>query len=365
MVTSSQNTKVYSLSHTHTHYSVSSSYQDLMPQFLRAIRMLCSLYKHYVEALKTETQTTRQSPTTLSTPSSPSPHFAAGSHSPSVASVRRAGSFGSILDSPDLSRGGHGRGSGGGGGGGGRLGRRFGHRRSHSQSTNPDNSPTTTTRENRSQTLAVAPASPTTPQRTGSGNSNRRKRSREASFSISDPFEQLETVWNSLESWFELLMTEVAKLQATETTSAQAMIISKNRGNKSAQKQEIEPQVCAQTPKEALPKRPSESEQNTRKPQLALPTIQSSRLAAAIVKSAPIDRRAAFLRPSSSFDHSSPSLSSEASGPSVVMDKRRSWHMEQLFTTRYLASGGSLSSIPSFQRSLSSETNLGECELCV
>ena len=333
-------------------YSVSSSYQDLMPQFLRAIRMLCSLYKHYVEALKTETHTTHQSPTTLSTPSSPSPHFAAGSHSPSGASVRRTGSFGSILDSPDLSRGGHGRGSGGsgGGGGGGRLGRRFGHRRSHSQSTNPDNSPTTTSRENRSQTLAVALASPTTPQRTGSGNSHRGKRSREASFSISDPFEQLETVWNSLESWFDLLIMEVAKLQATETTSAQAVITSK--------KQEIEPQVRVQTPEEVLPKEPSESEQNTRKPQLALPTVQSSRLAAAIVKSAPIDRRAAFLRPSSSFDHSSP-LSSETSGPSVAMDKRRSWHMEQLFTTRYLASGGSLSSIPSFQRSLSSEVNLG------
>ena len=332
-----------------------------MPQFLRAIRMLCSLYKHYVEALKTETQTTRQSPTTLSTPSSPSPHFAAGSHSPSGASVRRAGSFGSILDSPDLSHGGHGRGSGGGGGGGGRLGRRFGHRRSHSQSTNPDNSPTTT-RENRSQTLAVSLASPTTPQRTGSGNSHRgndRKHSREASISISDPFEQLETVWNSLESWFDLLMTEVAKLQATENTSAQATIISMNGEDKSAQKQETEPRVRVQTPEE-LSKKPSESEQPTRKPQLALPTVQSSRLAAAIVKSAPIDRRAAFLRPSSSFDHSSPSMSSEPSGP-VVMDKRRSWHMEQLFTIRYLASGGSLSSIPSFQRSLSSEINLGEC----
>ena len=282
--------------------------------------------------------------------------------------MRRAGSFGSILDSPDLSRvEGHGRvssGGGGGGGGGGRLGRRFGHRRSHSQSTNPDNSPTTTVRENRSQTLAVAPDSPSTPQHTGSGNShhrgNGRKRSREASVSISDPFEQLETVWNSLDSWFELLMTEVAKLQAKESTcTAQATAVSKNSEDKGAQKQETEPEVSVQTPEE-LPKKPSESEQPTRKPQLALPTVQSSRLAAAIVKSAPIDRRAAFLRPSSSFDYSPPSLSSEPSGP-VVMDKRRSWHMEQLFTTRYLASGGSLSSIPSFQRSLSSETNLGEC----
>lgn len=272
--------------------------------------------------------------------------------------MRRAGSFGSILDSPDLSHGGHGRGSGG-----GRLGRRFGHRRSHSQSTNPDNSPTAAaTRENRSQTLAVTPSSPTTPQRTGSGNTHRgsgRKRSCEASISISDPFEQLETVWNSLESWFDLLMTEVAKLQATESTTAQATIISKNEEDESAQKQEEEPQVRVQTPEE-VPKKSSESEQPTRKLQLALPTVQSSRLAAAIVKSAPIDRRAAFLRPSSSFDHSSPSLTAEPSGP-VVMDKRRSWHMEQLFTTRYLASGGSLSSIPSFQRSLSSEMTLGEC----
>ena len=326
-----------------------------MPQFLRAIRMLCALYKHYIEVLKIDTQT-RQSPTTLSTPSSPSPHFAGASLSPSGASVRRTGSFGSILDSPDLSHR-QGRGSGG----GGRLGRRFGHRRSHSQSLTPDNSPTT--RENRSQTVAMAPPSPTTPQRNGSGNSHRggggRKRSREPSLSISDPFEQLETVWNSLESWFDLLVTEVSKLQAAEKI-AQGAVTTKNGEDESSHRQELEPQVHIQMLKERNEK-PSESEQPpaARKPQLALPTVQSSRLAAAIVKSAPIDRRAAFLQPSSSFDHSSPSSSTDPSGP-VVMDKRRSWHMEQLFTTRYLASGGSLSSIPSFQRSLSSEVNLGE-----
>lgn len=73
--------------------SVSSSYQDLMPQFLRAIRILCALHKHFVAAYKTMPP---ESIISGSVPSSPSIH----GNSPRAASVKRAGSFGSLLDSP-------------------------------------------------------------------------------------------------------------------------------------------------------------------------------------------------------------------------------------------------------------------------
>ena len=319
-----------------------------MPQFLRAIRMLCALYKHYVEALKTETH---QSPTVLSTPTSPTPNLSP-SFSQSGASVRRTGSFGSILDSPNMSQR---RGTTGNGGrGGGRLGRRFGHRRSHSQSTNPEGDSPTATRENRSQTLAIAlppPGSPTTTHHLSSP-------SRKTSLSISDPFEQLEMVWDSLESWFDLLMIEVAKIQAVE--NCQVEVVSDNHNSSGDHKVEVEVKIENAPETERLPS--TKGDGPPRKPQLELPTVQSSRLAAAIVQSAPVERRDAFLTPSSSFDHSSINSvtgsrqeSSRKAGCSS-MDKRRSWHVER-FTTRYLATGGSLSSIPALHRSMSSEAS--------
>ena len=210
------------------------------------------------------------------------------------------------------------------------------------------------------------------------------KRSREASLSISDPFEQLETVWSSLESWFDLLMMEVEKLQDVSSAHEDS-VDSKQEGScddediarkKEEEEEEekkavvikvdavqIEKQVDAKQTSTSIGKLDSPS----RKPHLALPTVQSSLLAAAIVQSAPIERRTAFLKTSSSFDQTSPLSSEQEDGESkrngpAWRDKRRSWHMER-FTTRYLASGGSLSSIPALQRSLSTEANHGECRL--
>ena len=243
---------------------------------------------------------------------------------------------------------------------GGRLGRRFGHRRSHSQTLNPDDTPTT--RENRAQTVVVAsPESPgaATHQRASLWSHRSGKRSREPSLSITDPFEQLETVWSSLESWFDLLMMEVDKIQAADKAQGE-----RDDDRDEEKVKEMDGNIDNVGESLIAQQSPSRDSTTSRKPQLSLPTVQSSRLAAAIVQSAPIDRRDAFLRTSSSFDHSSPSLSkqdgSSGSGVGVaVRDKRRSWHMENRFTTRYLASGGSLSSIPSFQRSLSSDSTQG------
>ena len=79
-----------------TPHSVSSSYQDLMPQFLRAIRMLCTLHKHFVAAYKMMPSDSIINP---SVPSSPGV-YSYNSDGPTAATVRRAGSFGSLLDSP-------------------------------------------------------------------------------------------------------------------------------------------------------------------------------------------------------------------------------------------------------------------------
>ena len=76
-----------------------------MPQFLRAIRMLCTLHKYYVAAYKSLPPDTIIS---TSVPSSP----AATGEGPAGATVRRAGSFGSLLDSPSprpADKGKHGR----------------------------------------------------------------------------------------------------------------------------------------------------------------------------------------------------------------------------------------------------------------
>ena len=175
-------------------------------------------------------------------------------------------------------------------------------------------------------------------------------------------------------------MVEVEKLQALESSQAGEETVGDKVGDEgtptsqSGRDEESKaPAVQVQVDK---PSEKSSLEQinspTSKKPQLSLPTVQSSRLAAAIVQSAPIDRRAVFLRPSSSFDHTSPSPPSSPSGRGSggaspraggrgglgARDKRRSWHMER-FTMRYLASGGSLSSIPALQRSLSSEGTQG------
>ena len=99
-----------------------------MPQFLRAVHILCALYKYYLDAVGVESS----SPIINSVPSSPLSTSVPNSNLQEPNSdVRRVGSYGSLLDSP-RSRGGSGR---------SRLRSFRGHRRSHSQ-TNPPRSGT-------------------------------------------------------------------------------------------------------------------------------------------------------------------------------------------------------------------------------
>ncbi|KAL5484429.1 hypothetical protein EMCRGX_G020926 [Ephydatia muelleri] len=117
--------------------SISSNYQDLMPQFLRGIRILSALYPTYIRAIKHSS-----SPITTSTPSSPPSHQLRGrGHHRSCSQT---------VMSPDL-----------------------GHsvERSNTQPSSPRSKP-----------------------------------------SIPDPLQGLEMVWVSLESWFDLLVTEVQKV---------------------------------------------------------------------------------------------------------------------------------------------------------
>ncbi len=121
---------------------------------------------------------------------------------------------------------------------------------------------------------------------------------------IDDPFEKLEMIWTSLESWFDLLLTEILKL----------------------------------------------SDQKLQEHKIDLTTTSSdtTQLAAAIILSAPPKRREVFLKASISFDNSQ-----------QVINKsqwRRSWHAERYVRVTPLAEEqDSPSSLPSYNRSKSTE----------
>ena len=99
-------------------------------------------------------------------------------------------------------------------------------------------------------------------------------------------------------------------------------------------------------------------EQNGMEPgsELTQIMIQSSKLAAAIVNSAPVLRREVFLQPSCSIDYL------DTSGVYSVDSalKRRTWHVDRV-TVRMLSvlgeSESSLASLPSFNRSISNDTS--------
>ena len=96
-----------------------------MPQFLRSVRILCALHKYYLDAVRVESSS---SPVINSVPVSPlSTSVPNSSLQHPVSTVRRAGSFGSLLDSP-RNRGGNGR---------LKLLSSRGHRRSRSQGVPP------------------------------------------------------------------------------------------------------------------------------------------------------------------------------------------------------------------------------------
>ena len=128
-----------------------------MPQFLRAVRILCTLYKYYLDTVGAEPSS---SPIINSVPSSPLSTSIPNSNLQELTSdVRRVGSYGSLLDNP-RSRGGSGR---------SKLRSFRGHRRSRSQ-TNPP----------QSGTNSGSNTSPSSPP------------SHSHSDTISSPFEELE-----------------------------------------------------------------------------------------------------------------------------------------------------------------------------
>ena len=206
-------------------------------------------------------------------------------------------------------------------------------------------------------------------------------------------------VWGSLESWFDLLQLEVQKLQRQDRKVAASIrdlgkqflqsqvvggasgedidagVLSSRDDNpapfSSSASSDIEIRVRRPSKKSdsGFPSNQSDSESNAHEeggassqdpqsptssprkkpPALQLPLAQSSRLAAAIVHTTPLKRRVVFLRASSSCDE--PPLSQF----SDTALKRRSWHVERV-AARYLALGQSFTSLPNFDRSLSSDS---------
>lgn len=295
--------------------------------------MLCNLYKYYFEAAKDHAS---RSPEIHSVPASPLVPTTDSLNPPSSATVRRTGSIGSILDSS------HGQAaSAGGRGGGGRSVFRRGHRRAHSGPNNEDDSSNSpSSRDTRANTIAIG-STPTTPHRSSTSSS---------SVSISDPFDQLETVWSSLESWFDLLVSEVEKTrnQVNQKQGAKKPDVSVTTSDAASTSD-------TGTPDKPLP--PSEDEEQPKmkkKPNLRLP---SSELAAAIVNSIPVERRNAFLKPSISFEGH---LRPRSRARKEFADKRKSWHVDRV-AARYLSVVSPENSCPEFNRSLSSDSELSKC----
>ena len=282
-----------------------------MPSFLRGIRALCTLYSYYTNTARTELS---HSLLSHSVPTSPSGRD--NTLSP-VPNVRRTGSFGSLLDSPSRNR--------------GRSILRFsGHRRSQSQSSPPNSN------HSPSQDLSSPP------HRTHSGPQTQTS-------TISDPFDNMEMVWSSLESWFDLLMNEVEKIQKEE----QGLTVTQlsHQSVEPDTKQNLVPNLATSSPGSDIPspKPPTvvfpPCDSPPQKKRLSL--VQTSQLAAAIVNSAPPQRRTVYLKTSTSFDETPMSSFCDR------VLKRRSWHMERV-AARYLTTIGD--SQPSFDRSLSSDS---------
>ena len=295
-----------------------------MPQFLRAIHILCVLYKYYLDAVGVESS----SHIINSVPSSPLSTSVPNSNLQEPnADVRRVGSYGSLLDSP-RGRGGSGR---------SRLRSFRGHRRSHSQ-TNPPRSGT----NSGSHGSNTSPSSPP---------------SQSHSDTISNPFEELEMVWGSLESWFDLLIIEVQKLEEQNENivtepGKQTLEPRSDLGTEPVPKPEIFPHSPTNDSHNPDISPPSSPRRKPQKPQL--PSLQSSQLAAAIVNSAPQERRAIYLKSSSSFDVAEPTLPLPHLNDAAL--KRRSWHVERVVARILtLGCGESLTSLPTFSRSLSSD----------
>lgn len=288
--------------------SSSSSYSDLMPQFLRAVRALCSLYPYHKQALQ-RGEITGADPVTRSVPASP----AITSHSDflnpfqSGPNVHRAGSFGSLIDGSScqhrnqtaanpvrLTRRGFGA---------------PGHRRTHSQ--------TLLTEENRDN--GNSPNRSTADSSSHHHNSHCQSVSSSAgevrSSMLDDPFEKLEMVWASLESWCDLILAEVERTAGLPGSAEGGRVFLKRRMQSVDTSSSDNSTAIATTSPNSIgsggpltigegmefqaqdPVRSEEKVQRKRsRGGLTLSMNHSNQLAAAIVNSTPVERRVAYLR---------------------------------------------------------------------
>ncbi|XP_019853444.1 PREDICTED: E3 ubiquitin-protein ligase HACE1-like [Amphimedon queenslandica] len=251
--------------------TVTSSYSDLMPQFLRYIKVLCALYPYYCSAVS------QAPPSPLARQTSPTTRLR-GSENPNDSRPRRAATLNLF--------------SGRGGGGG--------HAR-----TNSHGSPIDLFSEIQIERESMISAS------LGDVTS--------ASSYPNNPMEQLDTVWASLASWFDLLQNEISKLP------------------------EVTPPIINEI--DSPPTQVNEE---------ACPTNggDTSQLAAAIILSAPPRRRQVFLRNSNDG-------SGFVGGASSTVNKslkRRTWHVDRVVRVIALEEEDEeTSSLPSFARSTSSD----------
>ena len=293
---------IYLLRYRATHIcfllSSSSSYSDLMPQFLRAVRALCNLYYLYQQALQ-RSEITLVNPGARSVPTSPAITSMPGSN------VQRAGSFGSLLDGsshgthpwtqtvpagttavqpPTRRR----------------------HRRTHSQTLPPDET----------ARALHDDGSPNGSATTGGGGGGRGVRR----LVVEDPFIGLEAVWSSLESWFNLILAEVEKTtrDSAGTVERGRELLRRRMGSIDATSGAKTDENTAETDAERLvglnsgegeeratvavnhettPPTVEEGEGGASKSRkgLKLSVPQSNQVAAAIVKTTPIERRMAYL----------------------------------------------------------------------
>jgi len=191
----------------------------------------------------------------------------------------------------------------------------------------------------------------------------------------------------SLESWFDLLIVEVQKLENDVVTEPMKQTLELELGSEEVAMNLVsnstENVVPSYTPTNAdnvpdvsvssasvygehsdsksnspVEKAPDSSPRR-KPPKVQLPLVQSSQLAAAIVNSAPQERRAIYLKSSSSFDVAEPAL--PLMHLSDMAHKRRSWHVERVAARILtLGGGGSLNSLSVFSRSLSSDSTAAE-----
>ncbi len=191
-----------------------------------------------------------------------------------------------------------------------------------------------------------------------------------------DPFEQLEMVWSSLQSWFDLLRVELDRVVKSESTAEMLTEVGSPVIEKKAVLESVDfvtnpadvtetDEIDLSTISEGTSSPGSTSvisKDCPSMPSIPPPISQtSSVLAAAIVNSAPSHRRAAFLQASSSIDQTTSSSLTDRDKDL----KRRTWHVDRV-TARLLSSmspSNSLSQLPIFNRSVSTNSN-HLCEYC-